>query len=93
MSYIGHVDDKTKQDPLYSIDSLHLCTDATKLISSHEDVFRYYAPYMDKRERCEDFVRGKHWTDEEIQTAGGSTLPHSSHGAVPVIVPYRASCS
>ena len=60
--------DNTKS-PLYSPDSLHNCKDATQLIDSHDDVVRFWGPYMEKRERCDDFVRGNHWTEEEQQTA------------------------
>ena len=58
-------------DFLYSIDGLHKCEDANELITSSRSLVDYYRPYMDKRERCDDFVRGKHWTDEEEEIAEG----------------------
>lgn len=52
-----------------SVLEMHRSEDATALIRSNEEVMEYYGEKMDLRERCHQFLRGNHWTDEERERA------------------------
>ena len=70
------MNDYGKESPLYSVDELHVCEDATRLIDSHQNLVEHYAPRMNKRELCDDFTAGIHWTPEEevVAEEKGKTL-------------------
>jgi hypothetical protein len=60
----------TAEDTAYaSFLELHKTPDASILIRSHNAVMLYYQPFMEVRERCHDFVKGEHWTDDEREVA------------------------